>query len=248
MILITAIVSGGQTGADRGGLDAAIQLGLGHGGWAPKGWRAEDGVIPEIYRAHMRESVSEDYGVRTRLNVQDSDGTLIISFGEELTGGSEYTAKQARAQRKPCKHLVLPARGDTRIPDAVRSAALQWVNENRISILNVAGPRESKEAGLQTAVRDALVWIFEDEVVDVVERVQIGPDGQADESTRSIHTIGCDHVDAAGFNCAGCERDLCWGCEMPLRDGSEVKTAVRWCKADGCRRAEHDARFGATLP
>lgn len=165
MILVTAIVSGGQTGADRGGLDAAIQLGLGHGGWAPKSWRAEDGQIPEIYRAHMRESVREDYGLRTRLNVQDSDGTLIISFGAELTGGSEYTAKMARSTRKPCKHLVLPARGETRIPDAVRTALLEWVDANRISVLNVAGPRESKEPGLQQAVRDALVWVFEDEVV-----------------------------------------------------------------------------------
>lgn len=163
-VLVTAIVSGGQTGADRGGQDAALQLGLGHGGWAPKGWRSEDGTIPEIYRAHMRESVREDYGLRTRLNVQDSDGTLIISFGNALTGGSGYTAKQAKAQRKPCKHLVLPARGETRIPEAVRTALLEWVDANRISILNVAGPRESKEPGLQAAVKDALVWVFEDEV------------------------------------------------------------------------------------
>ena len=165
MIRVTAIVSGGQTGADRGGLDAAIQLGLGYGGWAPKGWRAEDGSIPEIYRAHMRESVREDYGLRTRLNVQDSDATLIVSFADQLTGGSDYTAKQAKAQRKPCKHLVLPARGKTRITDAVRSAILEWVSENNVSVLNVAGPRESKESGLQQAVRDALVWIFEDETV-----------------------------------------------------------------------------------
>lgn len=163
--IVTAIVSGAQTGADRGGLDAAIQLGLGWGGWAPKGWRAEDGEIPLIYREHMRASSQVDYKLRTRLNIQDSDGTLIVSFGP-LSGGSEYTAERARATKKPCKHLQLPARGETRIPDAVRSAVLAWVDASRISILNVAGPRESKEPGIQQAVRDALVWIFEDEIVE----------------------------------------------------------------------------------
>lgn len=162
---LAAVVSGGQTGADRGGLDAAIQLDIGWGGWAPLGWRAEDGVIPEIYRSHMRESVSSDYGLRTRLNVQDSDGTLLVSFASELTGGSGYTRKQCVAQRKPSRHLVLPARGETRIPDGVRSAVLEWITTARISVLNIAGPRESKEPGLQLAVRDALVWIFEDELV-----------------------------------------------------------------------------------
>lgn len=85
--LVTAIVSGGQTGADRGGLQAAIDLGLGWGGWAPQGWRAEDGEVPTVYREHMRESASPHYGLRTRLNVQDSDGTLIVSFAENLSGG-----------------------------------------------------------------------------------------------------------------------------------------------------------------
>lgn len=166
MSRLTAIVSGGQTGADRGGLDAAIALGLGHGGWAPKNWRAEDGQVPAIYRANMRQSSSPDYGLRTRLNVQDSDGTLVFSFAEELTGGSAFTARSAAAQKKPCMHLALPARGRTRITDAVRVALLEWVRARSISVLNVAGPLESKEPGIQQAVCDALVWIFEDEIAE----------------------------------------------------------------------------------
>lgn len=71
---LTKIVSGGQTGADRAGFEAAREVGLAIGGWAPRGWRAEDGCIPLVYRQFMRESVSPDYKLRTRLNVQDSDG------------------------------------------------------------------------------------------------------------------------------------------------------------------------------
>jgi hypothetical protein len=33
------IVSGGQTGADRVGLDLAMKNGIPHGGWCPKGRR-----------------------------------------------------------------------------------------------------------------------------------------------------------------------------------------------------------------
>lgn len=145
------IVSGGQTGADRGGLDAAIAHGLEIGGWAPQGFRAEDGVIPERYRVHMRESVSPNYGLRTRLNVQDSDGTLLLSFADKLTGGSKFTGDQLKHQRKPCKHLVLP-RGRGVVPVEVTLALWDWLEEKGIAVLNIAGPRESKERGLQAAV------------------------------------------------------------------------------------------------
>lgn len=145
------IVSGGQTGADRGGLDAALSHGLEIGGWAPQGYKAEDGVIPERYRVHMRESVSPNYGLRTRLNAQDSDGTLLLSFASTLTGGSKFTGDQLKHQRKPCKHLVLP-RGRGVVPVEVTLALWDWLEEKGIAVLNIAGPRESKERGLQAAV------------------------------------------------------------------------------------------------
>lgn len=198
---LTSIISGGQTGADRGGLDAAIALDLGWGGWAPKGWRAEDGEIPLIYRERMRCSSSADYGMRTRLNVQDSDGTLIISFAEELTGGSEYTRKQCHeVQKKPYVHLVLPERGKTRVPDEVAAEIRKWVAGSRINILNVAGPRESKEPGIQEAVRDTLVWMLED--------------------------LARDH-ECVAAECDGCQARCCMhkGCGRPMPDGEEIKTA-----------------------
>lgn len=168
------IVSGGQTGADRGGFDAAIELGLAFGGWAPSGFKAEDGTIPPIYAGQMRESTSPEYGLRTRLNVQDSDATLLVSFAAELTGGSLFTAKQCRAQRKLARHLVLP-QGRGRVPVDVRGSLLEWLRENHIEVLNVAGPRESKEPGVQLAVKQALVWILSEVAAEELREFADGP-------------------------------------------------------------------------
>ncbi len=88
------LISGGQTGADRAALDVALELGLDHGGWVPKGRAAEDGPLPGRYR--VRETPSEDRAERTMRNVADSDATLLISHGP-LTGGSELTGGSRRS-------------------------------------------------------------------------------------------------------------------------------------------------------
>jgi hypothetical protein len=99
---VSKIVSGGQTGADRGGLDAAIELGIPHGGWCPKGRKAEDGAIPLTY--DLTETGSADYRVRTEKNVLDSDATAIFTCGE-LSGGSKLTADLAEKHGKPWIHI-----------------------------------------------------------------------------------------------------------------------------------------------
>ena len=74
---IIKIVSGGQTGADRGGLDASIHCELPHGGWCPKGRKAEDGRIPDKYQ--LVEMSTSDYLSRTEANVVDSDATVVFT-------------------------------------------------------------------------------------------------------------------------------------------------------------------------
>jgi hypothetical protein len=149
--VIERIVSGGQTGADRGGLDAARDLGIPFGGWAPAGWRAEDGAIPVEYRASMRATLTRDYPTRTRLNVKESDGTIVVSFGRTLTGGSLDTWNLCEARERPRLHLVLK----DPLP-ALRGLLIDWIGRHRIRVLNVAGPRESKEPGIQDAARRVL--------------------------------------------------------------------------------------------
>jgi hypothetical protein len=136
------IVSGGQTGVDRAAWDVALELGLPIGGWVPKGRSAEDGVIPETY-ASMREADSADPAVRTKLNVRDSDATLIISCGP-LSGGSRLTFEEATRLGRPRLHLDLSSKSDADAGEQVRA----WLVHVRPTILNVAGPRASGDAGI----------------------------------------------------------------------------------------------------
>src|SRR5438093_9386582 len=81
------VISGGQTGVDRGALDAALALQVECGGWCPEGRLAEDGTIPKRYP--VMELANAGYAERTARNVADSDGTLVISNGVPLGGARE---------------------------------------------------------------------------------------------------------------------------------------------------------------
>src|SRR5437660_8666127 len=96
--MFTKLISGGQTGVDRAALDVALELGLPCGGWCPRGRKAEDGVIPDRYP--LAETPSPSYRQRTRWNVRDSDGTLILVRGRP-TGGTALTLASARRLGKP---------------------------------------------------------------------------------------------------------------------------------------------------
>ena len=134
-LLLESILSGGQTGVDRAALDVALELGIPHGGWCPSGRRAEDGVIPEKYR--MWENESDSYADRTRRNIIDSDGTLLL-YGRRLEGGSLLTARLALSLGKPCYRVGLTGQ-------VSYLACLDWLVQHRVRRLNVAGPRASKE-------------------------------------------------------------------------------------------------------
>ena len=102
--MLSKIISGGQTGADQAALDAAIELGIPHGGWIPKGRLTEAGPLPDKYG--LTEMTNKDYLKRTKQNVLDSDATVIFSHGD-LKGGSKRTADFATELRKPFLHIDL---------------------------------------------------------------------------------------------------------------------------------------------
>ncbi len=152
-LAVATIISGGQTGADRGALDAAIELGIPHGGYCAKGRKAEDGVIPPRYQ--VSETDSRDYPDRTEANVAQGDATLVCTFGR-LGGASKMTAELARKHGKHVLHLDLNAEATDYAVKCVR----EWLENNEIKTLNVAGNRESEAAGLHGAVKDLLTRVF----------------------------------------------------------------------------------------
>jgi hypothetical protein len=147
--MLSKIVSGGQTGADRAALDWAIKRGIPHGGWCPKGRKAEGGTIDQRYQ--LVETPSDDYSQRTEWNVRDSDATAIFSIRKELRGGSLLTAELARQYNKPAIHLC---REDERTNHAEELRS--FIEKFGISVLNIAGPRASEEPGVSQFVSSVL--------------------------------------------------------------------------------------------
>src|ERR1700680_2693414 len=133
---LSKVVSGGQTGVDRGALDAALAVGFPCGGWCPANRSAEDRPIPARYP--LTPLAHGGYRERTRQNVLDSDGTAILFHGV-LGGGTLLTLNLCKREGKP--HVVIDA-SKTSAPEAADEIA-RFVEEQDIHVLNVAGPRAS---------------------------------------------------------------------------------------------------------
>jgi Circularly permutated YpsA SLOG family len=133
------IISGGQTGVDRAALDVALAVGLPCGGWCPRGRRAEDGAISDRYP--LQETPSPFYPVRTRWNVRDADATLILTRGQ-ADRGTALTCAIAEKMAKPL--LVI----DVNQPVDF-GVIREWLETQKVRRLNVAGPRESSQPGIQ---------------------------------------------------------------------------------------------------
>jgi len=149
--LIFKVVSGGQSGVDRAALDAARSLGIPAGGWCPRGRIAEDGRIRRRYR--LVETPSGNYPQRTEWNVRDSDATLIVNRGR-LDGGTLATARLALERHaKPLFMIELGRR-------VQRPRFRAWLRRNRVRVLNVAGPRESKRPGIYAEAQALLTKLL----------------------------------------------------------------------------------------
>lgn len=147
---VQRIVSGGQTGVDRGALEAALSIGVAHGGWCPRGRRAEDGRVPLRY--DLRETDSSRYDIRTEKNILDSDATLIIHQGP-LTAGTALTRRLAQLHGKPLRLIDLALPIDW-------NASQRWLMAAQVHVLNVAGPRESSCPGIAERAQAVLAMLL----------------------------------------------------------------------------------------
>jgi hypothetical protein len=155
-MVITKIVSGGQTGADRAALEWALSRGFPCGGWCPRGRLAEDGEIEGRYP--LVETPSASYRQRTDWNTRDSDGTVVFTLTPELTEGSLTTILCASRNKRPWLHLS----SELLSGDSERAARFlaTFVERHQIRILNVAGPRVSKESRIGLWVISVLDALF----------------------------------------------------------------------------------------
>jgi len=153
---IAKIISGGQTGADRAGLDVAINLGIPYGGSIPAGRRTEDGTLPERYYKII-ELKSKSYPVRTEKNVVDADATVVFTYSK-MGSGSALTIRLANQHDKPCLHIDLSKRQDDEPVEKVS----EWIDRIKPHILNVAGSRESSAIGIYSMVYNVLKNVLSD--------------------------------------------------------------------------------------
>jgi hypothetical protein len=139
------IVAGGQTGADRAGLDWAISNGIRHGGWCPRGRKTENGVLPEVYL--LKETPGAGYLQRTQWNVRDSDATLVFTLDDKLDGGSMRTAAFADSLGKPWMHVR---------PGVHPKYVARFLLRHGVATLNIAGKRASTAPGIEQLVHDMM--------------------------------------------------------------------------------------------
>lgn len=146
---VAKIISGGQTGADRAALDWALANNVPHGGWCPRGRRAEDGRIADRYE--LLETPGTQYTQRTEWNVRDSDATVIFTTDPRLRGGAKKTMEFAHDYRRPWLHL------HKSVPIEESIDRLQeFLREHQVSVLNVAGSRSSMDPAVGDFVRTVL--------------------------------------------------------------------------------------------
>lgn len=134
------IVSGAQTGVDRGALYGALASGFDVGGWCPLGYRAEDGKIPDDLIPHLKQTPLKGYSQRTTWNVRDSDLTVVVHAGA-MGPGTRSTIGMLR--NKP--HVILDIR-DRKRAWADLFAAFA---DHDVKVCNFAGPRETGSPGIQ---------------------------------------------------------------------------------------------------
>ena len=143
------IISGGQTGADQGGLDGAKHIGIPTGGMVPKGCRTDAGPN---YRLIADYGVTEHhdwrYPPRTKANVLEADGTVWVG---NVGSPGYYCTRGADVALPVRKHWI-----ENPTPEALR----EWVITHRIRTLNVAGNRESKNPGVFEKARILIVEAF----------------------------------------------------------------------------------------
>ena len=191
----TKIISGGQTGVDQGALAAALSMGYEIGGWCTVDRRTEDGEIPAEFPLEATDS--PDYLVRTRLNVETADATVVATYEDEqkLTGGTQRTVEFCRAFECPHFVLTLERGADKGLNLAAAKAIRAWWDFLEPATVNFAGPRESRAPGIQAQVEEIVRFALQTRSRCLCGRET--PDWvwlQAERKKQPVRCSQCGHV------------------------------------------------------
>jgi tetratricopeptide (TPR) repeat protein len=170
--MIEKLVSGGLTGAERTAMDFAAAHGIPHGGWCPKARAGEDGFIIKHY--NLKETPSSGYLQRTEWNVRGSDGTVIFSLGEDLTGACSKTTEMAGRYGKPVIHL---RRDQAYGTQAAR--LLEFLEKHHVQVLNISGTSASKEPAVGEFVQEVMERAFQMRLKSILENAGVEPEKAA---------------------------------------------------------------------
>jgi hypothetical protein len=147
--LVDRIVSDGQSGVARGALDAAIALGVSHGGHCAAERLADDGPLDARYEVH---AIKGGFGERVAKNIQHSHGTLLVTFCAEtqMDGRTKHARDLSKLRRRAMVHLQMP-NSALDISDKTVRAVRHWLKRCSIRILHVTGRSERR---MSEPVRD----------------------------------------------------------------------------------------------
>ena len=157
---IFKIISGGQTGADKGGLIAAKKANIKTGGIAPKGFMTEAGKDPSLKSEYgLRENYSDDLKERTLANLKGAHCTIVFAT-KPGSRGTKFTIDSLKREKR--MHLVLnPFEADAaeKVKDFLNLVYERYENP---LIVNIAGNRESRSKGIEESVTKIMTVFFLD--------------------------------------------------------------------------------------
>lgn len=131
--MIKKIVSNGRTDVARGALDAAIALDIPHGGWTSGDGAHGGKPLPDKY--HLQKTKSKNSVRCVERNVKDSDGTLILTFTDEMSQDSSAARKSSERLKKPWLLINVNRTGTFQAAQTIH----EWLKEHGIRVVHVVG-------------------------------------------------------------------------------------------------------------
>ncbi len=159
--MIKKIISGGHPGAERAALDAAIKLDITHSGWAYKGRKTDEGILPEEYK--VKETIDKSFSNRIEKNVLDAGGVVIFAYGKP-TVGLKVVEELASKYKRPCLHIDFSESYFNVAAATIRA----WLIKNEIDTVYFTG---------QKSVKDFDIYFEVIRIIEGIYRFDTEPDG-----------------------------------------------------------------------